>query len=380
MKQITLFLFLSFSVFSQKTTETFFSNSLEKSREITICLPASYEKNPTKKYPILLLLDGDYLFDAFNGALKYGSYWDDFPEVIIIGINQNNERIADCSYNPNDGLPTKNSSLFFEFISNDLLPTIEKKYRTLPFRIIAGHDITAGYLNFFLYKDNPLFNAYISLSPNLAPEMETRISRKLSETKKPVFYYQSIADGDTKRIKETTKTLDENIKLSPNESVYYKYDVIENSTHYSLVLHSITIALYHIFECYKPISLSEFTEKIVVLPNGHTDYLIKKYNTISNKLGLKIPVRLNDFKAIEAAILKNKTYEEFDKLAEIAEKNYPKSMLSDYQLGLMYEKMGDPKRAAQRYQKASQLEAIGDLNKDMMFAKYDEMKSLTQKK
>ncbi|HQK40163.1 MAG TPA: alpha/beta hydrolase, partial [Flavobacterium alvei] len=61
-------------------------------------------------------------------------------------------------------------------------------------------------------------------------------------------------------------------------------------------------------------------------------------------------------------------------------KNYPKSMLSDYELGLMYEKNGDAKRAAKSYQKASQLEEIGDLTKDMMMEKFDEMQSLTTKK
>ena len=94
MKQLLLFLLFSVSVFSQKTTETFVSTKLKESREITIGLPASYEKNPNKKYPILILLDGDYLFDPFNGALNYGAYWDDLPETIIIGISQNtnNER------------------------------------------------------------------------------------------------------------------------------------------------------------------------------------------------------------------------------------------------------------------------------------------------
>jgi hypothetical protein len=46
----------------------------------------------------------------------------------------------------------------------------------------------------------------------------------------------------------------------------------------------------------------------------------------------------------------------------------------------MYEKMGDVKRAASKYQRASQLEEIGNLTKDMMFDKYDSMNSLTQKK
>jgi hypothetical protein len=45
----------------------------------------------------------------------------------------------------------------------------------------------------------------------------------------------------------------------------------------------------------------------------------------------------------------------------------------------MYEKMGDVKRAASKYQRASQLEKIGNLTKDMMFDKYDSMNSLTQK-
>jgi hypothetical protein len=38
------------------------------------------------------------------------------------------------------------------------------------------------------------------------------------------------------------------------------------------------------------------------------------------------------------------------------------------------------KRAASKYQRASQLEEIGNLTKDMMFDKYDSMNSLTQKK
>ncbi|WP_413999854.1 alpha/beta hydrolase [Flavobacterium sp. W1B] len=380
MKQTFLLLFFSVCMFSQKKTELFNSSKLGEPREITISLPHSYENNPTKRYPILVLLDGDYLFDPFYGALSYGAYWDDLPETIIIGINQKKTRMQDCQYDDTEGLPSKKGAAFFEFIGSELLPYIEKKYRTAPFRIIAGHDTTAGYLNFFLYKENPLFNAYISLSPELAPEMENRIPDKLSKLKKTVFYYQSSADGDIKQLREPIQKLDGNIKLTSNTLVDYKYDEFKGASHYSLVVFAIPNALYQIFDSYKPISSSEFSDKIVVLQEGHVDYLIKKYDIISNKLSLKPQIRLNDFKAIEAAILKNKAYRELDKLAEIADKNYPKSMLASYELGLMYEKMDDPKRAAAKYQHASQLEEIGDLTKDMMFNKYEDMKSLITKK
>ena len=383
MKQLTfLFFLLSSTVFSQKKTESFTSVKLGESREITIGLPASYEKNTTKKYPILILLDGDYLFDPFYGALNYGGYWDDLPETIIVGINQNqnDERADDCYFDQADGLPAEKGARFFEFIGGELLPYIEKKYRAAPFRMIAGHDTTAGFINFFLYKEYSIFNAYISLSPELATDMETRIPEKLTQLKQPVFYYQSSADGDVKKLREPIEQLDANIKLVTNPLLNYKYDSFKGASHYSLVLYSIPNALYQIFESYKPISSTEYTEKIAVLPSGYVDYLVTKYDLLSKNLGLKIPVRINDFKAIEAAILKNKAYNELDQLAQIANKNYPKSMLADYELGLMFEKLGDAKKAAKKYQTASQLEEIGDLTKDMMMEKFDDMQSLIQKK
>ena len=86
------------------------------------------------------------------------------------------------------GLPAEKGEKFFEFIGLELVPYIQKKYRTSPFRIIAGHDITAGFLNLFLYKDQPLFSGYISLSPELAPGMEEQIPERLNLINQQIFY------------------------------------------------------------------------------------------------------------------------------------------------------------------------------------------------
>lgn len=379
MKKNILFIFFicSNAIFSQKVIDTISSKRLNEDREITIGLPASFDKHTNQKYPVLILLDGDFLFDAFQGALSYGNYWDDFPEVIIVGItqNKNNERENDCAVDEN-GLPTEKGEAFFEFIGLELLPYIEKKYRAATFKMIAGLDTTAGFLNCYLYKDVPLFDAYISMSPELPSGMEEQLPDRLAAIQKPIFYYHSSGDGDMKKMRNRILAIDEVAKKINKPTLNYRFDDFKGTSHYSLVLNSIPSALYQIFSVYQPISNTEFNEKISVLPSGYVDYLIQKYDVIEKSFALKLPIRLNDFKAIEAAILKNKAYTEFEKLAQLAKKNYPKSMLADYEMGQMYEKTGENAKAIKSYMIAFQREEIGDLTKEMMIGKADELKKL----
>ena len=382
-KLILFFLFVCTNpLFSQKVTDTISSQKLNEDRQIFIGLPPSYDKNPDQKYPILLLLDGDFLFDPFQGALSYAYYWDDIPEVIIVGIsqNKNNERETDCMADETTGLPSEKGESFYEFIGMELIPYIQKKYRTAPFKIIAGLDTTAAFSNFYLYKDNPVFDAYISMSPELATGMEEQIPDRLSAIEKPIFYYHSTADGDLKKMRKRIQTMDELVKKITKPTLNYKFDDFKSASHYSLVLNSIPSALYHIFSVYQPISTTEFQEKIVTLPSGYVDYLIKKYELLEKTFNMKLTIRLNDFKAIEAAILKNNAYPEFDQLAQLAKKNYPKSMLADYEMAQLYEKTGDIKKAIKTYQSAFQKEEIGDLTKDMMLDRADELKKSLPKK
>ncbi len=373
---------ISFSGFGQKLKDSILSKKLDAYRHLTISLPPSYDREIKKVYPLLFLMDGDYLFDPFQGAISYGNYWDDLPEVIIIGLAQNrdNERDSDCTFDDSTGLPEGKGESFFEFIGGELMPFLQNKYRISPFKIIAGHDVTAGYMNLFLYKDNPLFNAYISLSPELATEMEVRVADRLGTFKQNMFYYQSSSDGDIKKMRAKIATLDENIKAANNASLNYKYDDFKGASHYSLVLYSIPSALYQFFAAYQPISTSEFQEKIVKLESGYVDYLKNKYEILEKALGIKMPIRLNDFKAIEAAILKNKAYNEFELLAQLSKKMYPKSMLGDYHLAMYYENTGDIKNAVRYYQNGFQMQEIGDLTNDMMLGKADELRVQIKKK
>jgi predicted alpha/beta superfamily hydrolase len=382
MKQLVTLLIglLTITSYSQVKTISYNSDKLQEKRELYISLPASYEKNPTKKYPLLFVLDADYLLNPFLGTLKYGAYWDDLPEVIIVGIAQNDQRSVDCGLDIVTGMPDGKSVDFFDFISLELIPYIQKEYRTTNFKIIAGHDLTAAFSNFFLYKDNSLFNAYISLSPELPVNMENELPNFLASSKLPLFYYLSTADGDEKKMQERIKIMDTKIRAIQNPNLNYKFEDFTETSHFSIVLHSAPTALYQIFAAAQPISTNEYTTKIATLKEGYVDYLKTKYDIIENSFGIKSTIRINDFKAIEAAVLENKDYNELDGLAILADKSYPKSMLGDYFLATMFEYKGDNPRAVRYYMSGFNKEEIADLTKDMMFAKAEELKKTFAKK
>jgi uncharacterized protein len=363
-------------LFSQKETITFPSARLGEEREITISLPPSYTKDSKKKFPLVFLLDGDYLMDPFLGTLTYGAYFEDFPEVIVVGLTQNynHERETDCVIEEATGLPIGKGNTFFDFIGMELIPMITTKYRVAPFKIIAGHDITAAFANFFLYKDQPLFNAYISMSPELPTMMEQQIPERLQLVEQPIFYYQSTCDGDVKKMQEKILTMDALAKEINKPNLSYKFEYFKNESHYSMVLKSIPSSLYQIFASYRPISTDEFTQKIVPLTTGQTEYLKNKYEMLEKLFSIKKPVRYLDFKAIAGGILNTGNFDEFEKLSEYAKKVYPKSVLSDYYLAVMNEKIGLLDKAKKHYKDAYQKEAIGDLTKDMMLNKIYEYK------
>ena len=61
--------------------------------------------------------------------------------------------------------------------------------------MFVGYDITANFGNYFLFKDRSIFNAYISISPLLAPEMETRIPERLTAIDQQIFYHLIVGGG-----------------------------------------------------------------------------------------------------------------------------------------------------------------------------------------
>ena len=368
-------LFIGVNTISAQTIyEEFESYKLDDRREIKIQLPRNYKDNLEKSYPLFIVLDGDYLFEVVAGNVDYYSYWEDMPEAIVVGINQVKSRDADCYYSEQNSLPIESGARFFEFISMELIPHLIGNYRLTDFRVAVGHGETSNFINYYLLKGDPIFRAYINLSPFFATVMLDYIPEGLQKAEKKTFYYLTTASNDIKAIQEDTKTLNKSIAAIDNKNLLYTFDNFEGPTHYSNPTHAIPKALESIFFVFQPISKKEFKEHILTLETSPVDYLLEKYKMIEDLFGLEKQILVNDFKAIEAAIQKSEKFEYFETLGKIARKEYPDTLLGNFYLARYFEEKGETKKAMKTYRSAYILEEIGGITKDEMLDRADAIK------
>ncbi len=376
MQRLFYFFVLIFSfqqIGGQTIYKEFESSILGEAKQLKIQVPRGYD-NTDKSYPIVVVFDGDYLFEIVAGNVDYYSYWEDIPEAIVVGVNQLETRGGDTYYSEQNSLPIEGGAKFFEFVGMELIPYIEKVYRTEKFKVAVGHGLTANFINYFLLKEVPLFQSYISLSPDLAPDMSAFLTERLSNIETKVFYYLATCSNDVKKLKVKTEALNTSLSSIDNKSVMKSFDNFDGPSHYSLPAHAIPKALESIFFVFQPISKIEYKETILELDTSPVEYLIEKYAMIEDLFGIEKTILINDFKAIAAAINKTEKFEYYEHLGKLARKEHPDTLLGHYYLGRFYEETGKPKKAMKTYQSAYILEEIGGITKDHVLELSEQIK------
>jgi len=370
-----LCMLIPFVGFAQTEYFTVTSQVLQSKREVKLQLPRSYSSNQDQSYPLVVVFDGDHLFEPIAGTMDYLSYWDEVPEAIIVGINQSGMRSDDFQIGSKRFLPQGKGADFFDFIEVELIPMLEKQYRIAGFKMAVGHNRSANFINFFLLRETLLFNAYISLSPLLSTKMPERIENTLATKKSQLFYYLSYAEQDFPGVLEKAKPLSQDLKQIENENVEITSEQIDQATHFTMVSRSIPKAVEAMFSAYRPITQKNYKEKLLE-KEDIIGFLEQKYIRIEELYALEVPVRVNDILFAARAIKEKEKWDALKDLSKIAERNHPDKILGNYYRALYYEKIGKPKKAIKYYNAAYSFEPVEDITKDKVLDKAEELKEL----
>ena len=265
---LILFFISSVTLYSQETDsirnntiyDKIYSDKLSAEREITIQLPRDYNLDEEKRYPVFIVFDGDYLFEIVSGNVDYMSFWGDIPEAIVVGINQIDSRYNDTSVVDNINFtPISSTANFFEFVSQELIPYINKNYRTTNFRVAVGHERTANFINFFLIKKVPIMNGYIAVSPKYTKKMKEYLAQYLISSSQNIYYYLSTSNEDFQSISEDVLDFNQRLDSLNNENIHYKFQNLVIPSHYTLPAYTIPYSIENMFSIYKAVSYTHLT-------------------------------------------------------------------------------------------------------------------------
>ena len=160
----------------------FHSNFIAHDRDVMVYLPPDYQRDETRRYPVLYLQDGHNLFDAttaFNGV-EWGV--DETAQRLILGgkieplivvaiYNSGGDRIDE--YTPTVDPRQKRggkADLYGRFLIEELKPFIDQTYRTLAgpeFTGLGGSSL-GGLVSLYLGLKHPnVFSRLMIMSPSV---------------------------------------------------------------------------------------------------------------------------------------------------------------------------------------------------------------------
>lgn len=371
-------LLMSSVVCSQVKLEKFESRILNTTREIKIKLPKNYDQTSELKHPVIVVFDGDYLFEPVAGQVSYQTYFDGMPESIVVGIVQGYERFYDSYFDEVTGLPIESGARFYQFIGEELLPYIDSKFNTSKFRVAVGHDIMGNFINSFLFSDKPAFQAYINLSPDFKGNMDQNIINRVKYLKDDVFYYLATSDGDISYIRETVEATDQQLKTIDNKALTYYFDELKGDSHYSMVTGAVSKALDQIFDVYKPLGEKELKEKVLTYEGTLDNYIEKRYQRIEDLFGIQRSISEDEFKKVVQIADEREDLASLEQLGKLANKQLPNSSLGTYYLALHAEKIGKTKKAVKLYETALTMEESMQFDKEFIMSQVEKLKFVAE--
>lgn len=149
------------------------SAALGEVREYAVHVPESYAREPRRRYPVIYVLDGPPLDSHTFTAAAANAAASRSPELIVVGIPnmRRGGRARDflppeLRFTRRDGTPfTGGADRFLRFLRDELVPRVEREYRTAAPRMLLGHSLGAIFVCYSLVQAPAFFEARFAHSP-----------------------------------------------------------------------------------------------------------------------------------------------------------------------------------------------------------------------
>jgi predicted alpha/beta superfamily hydrolase len=348
------------------------STVMGEERTLLVSVPESYAKTALR-YPVLYLTDAETQFAHTSATATFLARTGFMPEVIVVGV-VNTDRTRDLSPSRDPQFPTSGGAdRFLDFIEKELVPFVEGRWRTAPFRIFAGHS-AGGNFAFHAMRVRPeLFQAVVAVSPWLVWDKRRELALLTpflagDGVKARALFFTSGNEGAGMR--DVLEKVSAALKRTESKGLRWASVNFPDENHGSVVLPSHYAALRMIFDGWS-IPVDPETERLV----GSLDDVKERYSVLSERLGYPVTPPEAAVNRLGYQALARKNLPAALSFFRYNARTYPESANVHDSLGDALEASGALEEALESFAKAVALgEKSGDPNTKFYRANADRLR------
>lgn len=251
------------------------SKILQQERIILVYLPTDYDRS-NNSYPVHYITDAPATANLFFDLIRLHThaFVNEMPQSIVIGLQSDGRE-----FNLH---PEKGAKKYLDFVEREVIPFIEQKYRTKPFRTIAGHSLGGGFAIYAFLSRTNLFNLCIAGSPYPLEYLTNMIAREdvLNGTSAYRFLYSSMGTVNDSPVLQLENFKQAFIDKAP-QNVQYSFQINEGVSHISNVALNFQAGLKAFYKDWKFVLPDTLSASIDVMLSNH-------YKSLSQKVGYSV--------------------------------------------------------------------------------------------
>ena len=274
-----LLLIFSISSFGQKLepkeriTEpdhTITSNLMGKDYQLYISFPKNYSTKDTISYPVLYVLDGRYAFSSIKGTKDaLDLFGNEIEDVIIVGIGSglnlpswfinrtfdyttSIDTVSDRNMEKQFGFPegtlkSGGADEFLKSIKTEIIPFVDKHYKTNSDRGIAGHSLGGLFSAYCFINSDGYFTRFGISSPSLWWDKEKLLNKAVSQfTTNESFdipatkVFISVGENEGPSMVPVMEKLKSSLETADYENIDLIWQIFDGESHLSVLPASIS--------------------------------------------------------------------------------------------------------------------------------------------
>jgi predicted alpha/beta superfamily hydrolase len=272
-----LFLIFSNSLFSQKLTpknrktepdHTIYSKIIGRDYQLYISFPKNYSTKDTITYPVLYSLDGMYTFPVIKGIRPF--FERDTEDFILVGVNASNFKYRNEDYTTSiatfdeernekrnatkSEFKTGGAAKFLESLKTEIIPFVDKNYKTNADRGIRGASLGGLFVAYCLVNSDGYFTRFGISSPSFWWDNEKLLNQAVAQFTENKTWdlpqtkvYISVGGQEEKTMVPTMMKFSKYLEDSNYENIDLKWQIFDGESHISVQPANLRKTVYTLY-------------------------------------------------------------------------------------------------------------------------------------